>query len=364
MQFIDLSKQQSIIKAQLDEAIQKVMSHGKYILGPEVFELENILSAYVNTKYCITVASGTDAILIALMALGVRAGDEVITSPFTFAANAEMIAMLGATPVFADIDSKTCNISPKEVAKKITKKTKCILAVNLFGQCADYESINDLASNYSIPVIEDAAQSFGSSRFAKKSCNLSDVACTSFFPSKPLGCYGDGGAIFTNDEEIANVAKEIRVHGQSSRYCHSRVGINSRLDTIQAAILLEKIKLFDDEIKKRNAIGENYSRLINKMIPEISTTETLLGNFHIYSQYCIFTKNREEVINRLALKNIPTAVHYPIPLHHQKAFKQNCDDLKNSESISKEIMSLPMHPYLSYDDQIYIVENLLTSMVS
>jgi len=264
MQFVDLAAQQARIKDQIDQNIQKVLAHGKYILGPEVTELEEKLAAYCGAKHCISVANGTDALQIAQMALGVGHGDEVIVPGFSYIATAETPAVLGARPVYVDIDPRTYNLDPDKLEAAITPRTKAIIPVSLYGQCADFDAINAIAEKQGIPVIEDGAQSFGASYKGKKSCNLTTIGCTSFFPSKPLGCYGDGCAIFTNDDELANILRQIARHGQDRRYHHVRVGVNSRLDTLQAAILLPKLELLDEEIQLRNQVAENYTHLLNE----------------------------------------------------------------------------------------------------
>ena len=258
IEFIDLKNQQARIKDKIDAGIQRVLSHGQYILGPEVTELEDRLADFVGAKYCISCANGTDALQIVQMALGVGPGDEVITPGFTYVATAETVALLGAKPVYVDIDPRTYNLDPQLLEAAITPRTKAIIPVSLYGQCADFDAINAIASKYGIPVIEDAAQSFGASYKGKRSCNLSTVACTSFFPSKPLGCYGDGGAIFTNDDELATAIRQIARHGQDRRYHHIRVGVNSRLDTLQAAILLPKLEIFEEEIALRQKVAAEY----------------------------------------------------------------------------------------------------------
>ncbi|HCT6425674.1 TPA: DegT/DnrJ/EryC1/StrS family aminotransferase, partial [Citrobacter freundii] len=263
MQFIDLVVQQNRIKEKLDSAIKKVLEHGQYILGPEVAELENKLAEFTGAKHCISVANGTDALQIAQMAFGIGPGDEVITPGFTYIATAETVALLGAKPVYVDVCPKTYNLDPEKLEAAITPRTKAIIPVSLYGQCADYDAINAIADKYGIPVIEDAAQSFGASYKNKRSCNLTTVSCTSFFPSKPLGCYGDGGAIFTNDDELAKVIRQIARHGQDRRYHHIRIGVNSRLDTLQAAILLPKLEIFEDEMQLRNKVAKRYSELLN-----------------------------------------------------------------------------------------------------
>lgn len=356
MQFIDLAAQQARIKTEIDANIQKVLAHGKYILGPEVAELEEKLAAYTGAKYCISCANGTDALQIALMALGVGPGDEVITPGFTYIATAETSAVLGAKPVYVDIDERTYNLNPDLLEAAITPKTKAIIAVSLYGQCADYDAINQIAAKHGIPVIEDAAQSFGATYKGRKSGNLTTIACTSFFPSKPLGCYGDGGAIFTNDDELAKVIRQVARHGQDRRYHHIRVGVNSRLDTIQAAILLPKLAILDEEIALRQEVANNYNQLLNEK--GINTTPFIEEhNTSVYAQYTIQVKNREQVIDALNEKGIPTAVHYPIPLNKQPAVASD-DSLAIGDLVAQEVLSLPMHPYLPKEDVKKIVNAL------
>jgi len=358
MEFIDLKTQQALIKPEIDRRIAAVLAHGKYIMGPEVYEFEERLADFVGVKHCIGVASGTDALLIAMMALGVGYGDEVITTPFTFIATGEMIALLGAKPVFVDIDPKTYNIDPSKIEAAITKKTKAIMPVSLYGQCADFDKINAIAKIYNLPVIEDGAQSLGATYNGKQSGALSTIGCTSFFPSKPLGAYGDGGACFTDDDSLAKIMREIRVHGQDRRYHHPRIGINGRLDTIQAAILLAKLELFPKEISVRQANGARYSRMINDECKWIVPPYIESGNLSVYAQYTIFVENREEAQGFLNERNIPTAVHYPVPLNKQPAFSSDKFELHFAQEMSNKVMSLPMHPYLSLDDQIRVVECL------
>ena len=359
MNFIDLESQQRRIKKQIDYNISRVLAHGRYIMGPEVNELENLLANYVGVKHCIGVSSGSDALLIAMMALDIGPGDEVITTPFTFVATSEMIKLLGATPVFVDIDPHTYNIDPNKISENITSNTKLILPVSIYGQCADMNAINNIAKQYKIPVIEDGAQSFGASYNKKKSCGLSTVGCTSFFPSKPLGCYGDGGAIFTNDDVLANAMREIRVHGQDKRYSHPRVGINGRLDTIQAAILLAKFDIFPDEIIQRERLGNYYTSCINSIQADVITPQIKSNCTSVYAQYSIVVDNRDELIERLKKSNVPTAVHYPTPLHLQNPYYNNQLKLPIAEYISKKIVSLPMHPYLKNKDIEKISQILL-----
>lgn len=360
MQFIDLVAQQARIKEQIDANIQKVLTHGQYILGPEVEELEQKLAAYVGVKYCISCANGTDALQIAQMALGVSFGDEVITPGFTYIATAETVALLGAKPVYVDVDPKTYNLDPTKLEKAITSKTKAIIPVSLYGQCADFDAINAIAAKYGIPVIEDAAQSFGATYKGKKSGNLSSIACTSFFPSKPLGCYGDGGAIFTDDDELAKVMRQIARHGQDRRYHHIRVGINSRLDTLQAAILLPKFAIFDDEIQLRQKVASNYNNLLQEA--GIETTPYIEPyNTSAYAQYTIRVKNRDQVIEQLKKGGIPTAVHYPIPLNKQPAVASDVN-LPIGDKLSEEVVSLPMHPYLTAEQLSDVVKEIKTAL--
>lgn len=357
MQFIDLAAQQARIKNKIDAAIQKVLLHGAYILGPEVAELEQKLADFTGAKYCISVANGTDALQIAQMALGIGPSDEVITPGFTYIATAETVALLGAKPVYVDVCPKTYNLDPAKLEAAITPNTKAIIPVSLYGQCADFDAINAIAEKYGIPVIEDAAQSFGASYKGKKSCNLSTIACTSFFPTKPLGCYGDGGAIFTNDDELALVMRQIARHGQDRRYHHIRIGVNSRLDTLQAAILLPKLEILHEEIELRNQVANTYTRLLNEAgIPSTPFVEA--HNISAWAQYTIRVKNRAEVQRKLKEAGIPTAVHYPIPLNKQPAVADSSIDLPIGDEIAQEVMSLPMHPYMSREELVEIVTSI------
>ena len=350
MQFIDLVAQQDRIKDKLNANIQKVLAHGQYILGPEVHELEEKLAAYTGAKYCITCANGTDALQIAQMSFGIGPGDEVITPGFTYIATAETVAVLGAKPIYVDINPQTYNLDVEQLEAAITPRTKAIIGVSLYGQCADYDAINAIAAKYNIPVIEDAAQSFGASYKGKKSCNLTTVACTSFFPSKPLGCYGDGGAIFTNDEALATVIRQIARHGQDRRYHHIRVGVNSRLDTLQAAILLPKLEILDDEMQARQCVAETYNQLFNQAgVTTIPFIEA--HNQSAWAQYTIQVDNRDEIQAKLKEQGIPTAVHYPIPLNKQPAVADGNAVLPVGDAVAERVMSLPMHPYLIRDEQ-------------
>ncbi|MDN5512755.1 MAG: DegT/DnrJ/EryC1/StrS family aminotransferase [Acinetobacter sp.] len=359
IEFIDLKAQQLRIKTEIDAGVQRVLAHGQYILGPEVADLEEKLAVYVGAKYCITCANGTDALQIAQMAFGIGPGDEVITPGFTYIATAETVAVLGATPVYVDVNPKTYNLDVEKLEAAITPRTKAIIPVSLYGQCADFDVINAIAEKYNIPVIEDAAQSFGATYKGRKSCNLSTVACTSFFPSKPLGCYGDGGAIFTNDEELAKIIRQIARHGQDRRYHHVRVGVNSRLDTLQAAILLPKLAILDDEIQARQRAAETYTKLFNEA-GILTTPHIEAYNQSAWAQYTIQVESRDLVQEQLKAQGIPTAVHYPIPLNKQPAVADLNSVLPVGDAIAECVMSLPMHPYLTCKSQEKIVSAFLS----
>lgn len=364
MQFIDLKTQYENNKSNIDERIFSVLEHGQFIMGPEVAELEQKLADFVGVKHCVGVSSGTDALLIALMALGVKPGDEVITTAFSFFATAEVIMFLGAIPVFVDIDENTYNMNPKLIESAITDKTKAIMPVSLYGQCADMDAINAIADRYNIPVIEDAAQSFGAVYKLKKSCGLSSIGCTSFFPSKPLGGYGDGGACFTDDDELAENLRQIRVHGQNKRYNHIRMGVNGRLDTIQAAILLEKLLIFPEEIRLRQKVAEYYAAALNTIVP---VPKIEADRSSVYAQYTIQVDDRAEVQRELAERGIPTAVHYPVPLHQQPYVASNsfvAHDLSISERLSNRVISLPMHPYLTQQQCEQIADAVKESVLA
>ena len=368
IEFIDLKAQQARIKVQLDAAIARVLQHGQYILGPEVVELEEKLAAYTGAKHCITVANGTDALQIAQMALSIGPGDEVITPGFTYIATAETVALLGAKPVYVDIDPRTYNLNPALLQAAITPRTKAIIPVSLYGQCADFDAINAIAAQHGIPVIEDAAQSFGATYKGRKSCSLSTIACTSFFPSKPLGCYGDGGAIFTNDDTLATALRQIARHGQDRRYHHVRVGVNSRLDTLQAAILLTKLSIFDEEMTLRQQVAERYAALLPPPPREgggggegenITTPYIEPHNTSAWAQYTIRVNNRDAVQEKLKAAGIPTAVHYPIPLNRQPAVADPAAQLSVGDALAQRVLSLPTHPYLDKDSIARIVQVIL-----
>jgi UDP-2-acetamido-2-deoxy-ribo-hexuluronate aminotransferase len=361
MQFIDLKKQYELIKGNVLSRIETVLDHGIYIMGSEITELEHRLASYVQANECVAVASGTDALMVAMMALGIQPGDEVITTPFTFIATAEMIRILGANPVFVDINPETYNIDVRAIEQAITPKTKIIMPVNLYGQCADFDQINQLAAEYNLAVIEDAAQSFGATYKGRFSCNLGTINCTSFFPAKPLGCYGDGGACFTNDPELADKMRKIRNHGQSTRYHHVMLGLNSRLDSIQAAVLLAKLEIFPEEVNLRQEVAEKYNRALEGFvsIPYIEP-----HNKSVYAQYTIQVENRSQIQKFLLEKNIPTAIHYPVPLHKQPIFEymERSHHLPVSEFSADRVLSLPFHPYLT-DQEINRVTEALTEAI-
>jgi UDP-2-acetamido-2-deoxy-ribo-hexuluronate aminotransferase len=361
MQFIDLKSRHKLIKDRIDARIQSVMEHGQFILGPEVRELEEKLAEYTGSNHCVTISSGTDSLLVALMASDVGASDEVITVPYTWISSAEVIALLGAKPVFVDIRYDTWNMDESLLEAAITEKTKAIMPVSIFGQCADMDAINAIAQKYELPVIEDAAQSFGATYKGKKSCNLSTIGSTSFFPSKPLGCYGDGGALFTNNDELAEKFRWIRVHGQERKHHHPILGINGRMDTLQAAILLEILKVFPEEVQNREQLGQNYSTSLASVegleIPIIKEHNT-----SVYAQYTILSEQREYIQKSLKEKDIPSVSYYTVPLHLQPVFHHlgyKIEDFPVTEKVSNECLSLPMSPYLKSEDQNIVINEIL-----
>ena len=360
MQFIDLAAQQARIKDAIDERIQRVLAHGQYIKGPEVGELEEKLAAFTGAKHCIGVANGTDALQIALMAAGVGPGDEVISPGFPFIATAEAVAVVGARPVYIDIDEKTYNLDPGQLESLITPNTKAIIPVSLYGQCADFDAINAIAGRHGLTVIEDAAQSLGASYKGRRSGNLSQIATTSFFPSKPLGGYGDGGAVFTNDDAMAEQIRQIANHGQDRRYHHARIGLNSRLDTLQAAILLPKLEIFEDELARRNQVAARYTELLSGK-EQIITPYVAPDNVSAWAQYTVRVPNREQAQETLKAAGIPTAVHYPVPLNRQPAVEDPNANLPVGDKVSQEVMSLPMHPYLTEEQIGRVVSTLVDS---
>lgn len=355
MQFIDIQAQYAAYKEEIDKRMQAVMDHGRFIMGPEIAEIEQELANYVDVKHCITTASGTDSLEIALRALGIGPGDEVITVPFTWISTAETIAQVGATPVFVDIDAESYNLDINKLEQAVTTKTKAFMPVSLFGQMPDFSRINAIAEKFGIPVIEDAAQSFGATQNEKRSCSVSTISSTSFFPAKPFGCFGDGGALFTNDDDLAAKMKTVRNHGGLVRHHHTMVGMNGRFDTLQAAVLLGKIPNFENEVKARNSIGARYSELLR----DVCTTPAIdPGNTHVYAQYTIRIQNRDQMAARLKELGIPTAVYYPKCLHEQPVFEPlgyEWGSFPEAEKASREVISLPMHPFLSEEDQDKVI---------
>lgn len=358
--FIDLKTQYEAYKEEINKEVLGVMESTQFILGPQVTKLENNLAKFTGAKHVMGCSSGTDALIIALMALDIKPGDEIITTPFTFIATAEVIALVGATPVFVDICDKNYNIDDSKIEEKITAKTKAILPVSLYGQTSNMDRINAIAKKHNLPVVEDACQSFGAEFNGKKSCNLSTIGCTSFFPSKPLGCYGDGGAVFCNDDELAAKIRSLLNHGQGKRYEHKYIGINGRIDAIQAAILNVKLNHFEDEITKRIEIGSKYSELLKDSI-EVKAPFVFEDRTSVYAQYSVLCTDREALSKKLNDAGIPTAVHYPIPLHLQEAFEYlgyKKGDFPISEKVGLGIMSLPMSPFLTKEQQDIIVKTI------
>ena len=370
--FIDLKTQQDHIRPALEANIHRVLHHGQYIMGSEVAELEQKLATYTGSKHCITCASGTEALLMSLMALGIGPGDEVITTPFTFAATAEMIVLVGATPIFVDIERDTCLIDASLIEAKITPRTKAIMPVSLYGQVCDMDEINAMAARHSnIPVIEDAAQSFGASYSGtsgvnRKSCNLSTIGCTSFFPSKPLGCYGDGGAIFTNDDALAKAMREIRIHGQEHRYYHTRVGVGGRMDTLQCAVVLAKLERFDWEIEQRLALGDQYQKMLTDAGLNVKLITVRPDRDCVWAQFTIIVENRTDVQKHLQAQGVPTATHYPLSLNMQPAYKHLCcpECTPNSHWAAERVMSLPLSPDLRLVDQSNVISSTSSALVA
>ncbi|MGQ3050301.1 MAG: DegT/DnrJ/EryC1/StrS family aminotransferase [Roseateles sp.] len=361
MQFIDLKSQYQALKTSIDARIQKVLDHGQYIMGPEVAELEAALACLTGAKHCITVSSGTEALLIALMAEGIGPGHEVITTSFTFAATAETIVLAGAKPVYVDIRPGDCNIDPALIEAAITPATRAIMPVSLYGQVADMDEINAIAARHGLSVIEDAAQSFGATYKGRKSCNVSKIGATSFFPSKPLGCYGDGGALFTSDDDLAQAMREIRVHGQSQRYTHTRVGVGGRMDTLQCAVVLGKLERFEWEIAQRKQLGDRYAELIKAGGLPVELLQVGDDRDCVWAQYTVKVANRADVVAALKEFGVPTAVHYPRPLHRQPAYlSENCpaDSMPHSNAAADQVLSLPMSPDLTHAHQDSVLEAL------
>lgn len=351
MDFVDLRTQYAALRGTINARIQRVLDHGQYIMGPEVAELESTLAARTGAAHCVTAASGTEALLIALLALEVKPGDEVITTPFSFAAAAEMIALIGARPVFIDVDEDTANMAAAGIESAITARTRAIIPAALYGQPADMDEINAIAARHVLPVIEDAAQSFGATYKGRQSCGLSTVGCTSFFPSKPLACYGDGGALFTGDAALAKAMREIRVHGQQGRYQHTRVGVSGRMDSIQCAVVLAKLERFDWEVRRRMEIGASYDALLDST--SIVPLRVKRDRTSVYAQYTVRVAQRAAFEQHMRENGIPTAVHYPLPLHQQPAYAAGCAgrSFPVAERLAREVISLPMHADLELDTQ-------------
>ncbi|MBA3816719.1 MAG: DegT/DnrJ/EryC1/StrS family aminotransferase [Parachlamydiaceae bacterium] len=355
MEFVALKQQYALYKTEIDSAIQEVLDQGCFIMGPHIKKLERVLAEYVGTAHCIAVSSGTDSLQIALMALGIGPGDEVITVSFTWISSTEVIGLVGATPVFVDIDHTTYNIDISQIEQAITSKTKAILAVNLFGQMPDYRAINSIAEKYGLAVIEDGAQSFGATQHGQKSGSVSTVGSTSFFPAKSLGCYGDGGALFTNDEVLAAKMRAIRTHGGEQRHHHPYLGMNGRMDTLQAAILLAKFPHFPEEIAARQRLGAFYTDQLKDycITPAIES-----GNTHVYAPYTIRIPQRDQLAQALKAEGIPTAVYYPKCVHEQPVFhylNYARGSLPVAEQAADEVLSLPMHPWLTNAEQEQVV---------
>lgn len=362
MEFIDLKSQQMLIREQLDSRIAAVLDHGRYVMGPEVKELEERLADYVGVKHCVSASSGTDTLLISLMALGIKSGDEVVTVPYTWISTAEVIALIGAKPVFVDIEEGSWNMNPALLEAAITAKTKAIMPVGIYGQTANMSEINSIAEKYGLPVIEDAAQSFGATHYGKKSCALSTIGSTSFFPSKPLGGYGDGGALFTNDDDLAQKMSQIRVHGQAKKHHHPILGLNGRLDTLQAAVVLAKLDLFDDEIIKRQQVAERYMASLGSSSHDVIVPRVSDGNTSVWAQFTILSAERDAFAERLREKGIPSVSYYSVPLHLQPVFVDlghKKGDFPVAEKVAEQGISLPMNPYLK-DEEIEQVCNALS----
>lgn len=358
MEFIDLKTQYQLYQADIDGRMRAVLDHGKFIMGPEIAEMESALAAYVGVKHCISVSSGTHSLEIALRALNIGPGDEVITVPFTWISSAEVILLVGATPVFVDIEPNYFNIDVNLIARAITPRTKAIMPVSLFGQMPDYAEINRIADKYGITVIEDAAQSFGATQNSRRSCGVTKISSTSFFPAKPLGCFGDGGALFTADDQLADLMRAIRTHGGLQRHYHPYIGTNGRMDTLQAAVILGKLPYFEQEVTARNQIGARYTDLLRG---SCGVPEVMPGNTHVYAQYTITTPDREALAAELKAAGIPTAVYYPKCLHEQPVFAPygyKWGDFPASETMSRQVLSLPMHPFLVDSDQDRIVATI------
>ena len=361
--FANLQKQYKVYKEEIDYKIHTVLNKGNYILGDEVLDLEANLEKFTGSANCISCSNGTDALILALMAIDIKPGDEVITTPYTYIATSETIAFLKAVPVFADVNKDTFNINESSLGSLISNKTKAIMPVSLFGQPPEMDTILEIAKNNSLKVILDGAQSFGSTYKGVSDSALGDISTTSFFPAKPLGCYGDGGAVFTNNDEYAEKIKQLRVHGQEKKYVHKYIGIGGRLDTIQAAVLLAKIPHYKEELKERQRVSERYSKNLRDL-PGLVTPTINEGNTSAWAQYSLFAEDRDNLVKKLSKNSIPTAIYYPIPLHMQECFSYlgyKKGDFPVSELLSESLLSLPMNPFLSNDEIDYICENIINS---
>jgi UDP-2-acetamido-2-deoxy-ribo-hexuluronate aminotransferase len=362
VQFIDLQTQYRRYQAEIDARLRRVLEHGQFILGPEVAELEAALADYFGVRHALTVASGTASLEIALRALGIGPGDEVITVPFTWISTAEVIALVGARPVFVDIEPDTYNIAVEQIEAAITPRTRALLPVSLFGQMPDFDRINALAARHGLPVIEDAAQSFGATQRGRRSGGVTTIGSTSFFPAKPLGCYGDGGALFTSDDALAERMRAIRTHGGLERNHHPLLGLNGRFDTLQAAVLLAKLPHFDGELAERQRLAARYNAALEGLCV---TPAVAPGNTHVYAQYTIRVSERDAVVARLKAAGVPTAVYYPKCLHEQPVFAglgYRPGDFPVAEQAAREVLSLPLHPFLNEADQDRVVEALKTAL--
>lgn len=359
--FIDLKAQFSALEPEIRARMDRVLEHGRYIMGPEVNELEALLADYVGgERECITCASGTEAMLIAMMALGIGPGDEVITTPFTFVATAETIVLAGATPVFVDVKLENANLDETMVEAAITERTKAIIPVSLYGQPCEMDALNAIAGKYRLAVIEDAAQSFGATYEGKRSCALSSIGATSFFPSKPLGCYGDGGALFTDDADLAQAMREIRVHGQSARYVHTRIGVGGRMDTLQCAIVLAKLTRFQEELEARTRVSAKYLRELADLAPDLKLIEVATNRTSVWGQFTVKVEGRQALVDALGGLGVPTAVHYPVPLNQQEAYLKFGDphSTPNAKKLSETVVSLPMSADLCDQDQDLIIRSI------
>lgn len=361
MPFIDLASQFAVIEPEVRSRMDRVLAHGRFIMGPEVEEMEAALAAFVGGgRECISCASGTEALLIALMALGIGPGDEVITTPFTFVATGEMIALLGATPVFVDVRREDANLDERLIERAINQRTRAIVPVSLYGQPCDMEAIEEIAARHELTVIEDAAQSFGAEQGGRRSCGLSRIATTSFFPSKPLGCYGDGGAIFTADSDLAQAMREIRVHGQSRRYVHTRIGVGGRMDTLQCAVILAKLTRFAEELEMRKAVSDRYIAGLAGLDPALRLIEVADDRTSVWAQFTARVSDRDTMVKALEAEGIPTAVHYPVPLNEQPAYRHLAGGgaTPNALELARTVMSLPMSADLSMQDQTRVIATI------